>query len=44
MTTTECVKLNDDFVEVIIISKSNMFMKSDKDMLERASYVIRKNL
>ena len=40
----KCIKLNDDFVEVIIISKSNMFMKSDKDLLERASYVIRKNL
>lgn len=44
MEKVDCIKLNDDFVEVIIISKSNAFMNSDDSMLNRAMYVIRKNL
>jgi hypothetical protein len=44
MEKTNCIKLNDDFVEVIIISKSNTFMNSDDSMLNRALYVIGKNL
>ena len=44
MENVDCVKLDDDFVEVIIISKSKAFMNSDDSMLNRALYVIRKNL
>ncbi len=44
MEKADCIKLNDDFVEVIIISKSKMFMDSDDSMLNRALYLIRKNL
>lgn len=42
MEKTNCIKLNDDFVEVIIISKSNTFMNSDDSMLNRALHVIEK--
>jgi hypothetical protein len=44
MEKVDCIKLDDDFVEVIIISKSKMFMNSDDSMLNRALYLIRKNL
>jgi hypothetical protein len=44
MEKTDCIKLNDDFVEVIIISKSKALMNSDESMLNRAMYVIRKQL
>ena len=44
METTNCIKLNDDFVEVIIIAKSKTYMNSDDSMLNRALYVIRKQL
>jgi len=41
---TNCVKISDDFVEVIVISKSGEFMKSKEDLLNRAVYAIRKEL
>ncbi len=44
MEKADCIKLNDDFIEVIIISKSKTFMNSDESMLNRALYLVRKNL
>lgn len=39
-----CLKIGDDFVDIIVVAKDGTFMKTDKDLLNRAILVLRKEL
>ncbi len=41
---TDAIRVSDDFVEIIVLSKDGTFMKTKKDLLERALLVLRKEL